>query len=1705
MRNRSRPGTSLPPEPILLWGALTFASSLALANPTGPAVVSGTATFQQSGNLLQITNSPSAIINWQGFSIPAGEITRFNQQSAASAVLNRVTTQNPSSILGALQSNGRVFLINPNGILFGASSQIDVAGLVASTLNLSDPDFLAGRLRFSAAPGAGSVVNQGAINSAPGGHVYLVGPAVTNSGVITSQKGEVILAAGNSVDLVDPQTPNLRVEITAPDNQALNLGQITADAGRVGIYAGLINHSGTIRADSAVATADGRIVFKATKNATLETGSVTTANGPAGGKIEIQARDTTLVAGTVEAKGIEASGGTVHVLGNQVGVIDNARINASGETGGGTALVGGDYKGGNAEIQNASRTYFGRNATIAADAITGGDGGKVVVWSNDATRAHGSISAKGGAQSGHGGFVEVSGRNWLDFAARVDTTAPNGPTGTLLLDPTDITISGAATSGGTCPPAGPCFDLVGNPSSASLTASDLVAAMSNTNVTVSTSSGGGGAGDINVVGAPVNYSSSNALTLHADRNINVVAANVANSGAGAISLDAGRDVTVHDATVSTGGPISISGANLIVGGVAATTVLRAGTSLDVNVSGALRVASGAPFADAELSAQGGGQAINAGFIEVTTLGGSASIVNLLGGSQVITTHGANAFGEGIAVRNLGGATSFAGIMQNAAGAPQLISVHNADAFTVNGVGGNAVIASNGGMQSISVTGATSANAINIGSTGALGVSQFAGGSQNITAGANGESGSISIVGAAANAKLAGIVNTGAQTVSTSGTLSVTGGIAPAQLPNTPAGIFQNGPSDQTISAGGITLQGASSGSGNRALISANGSQQVNAAAGGITLIGGSGGTGNSAAINQNLAGPGLTQTITVTDGGSLSLQGGSAGTGNFAQIRAAGDFQTITAGDTTITAGLAGVTNFAAIMAPAQAITVHGDLALTGGGSAASGTIGGGARIGGLGGATPTPTNLVLSVDGDLTMTGGSVTDAGAAIGSGLVGGQRTDIAIGAGGKVTLNAGSIAGAAGPRIGSPSSNVAGGNISVNAGGDIALNSAGPGLGTGIFTLDTVALSTLTPGKTITEGADSIVRADSLGVTANGDITLVGTNQVARFSGSTGLGGDLSFNNASPALTVPGIDLGFVGGTLALNQMGNLLITGNVFSAAQTIAATGDLTVTPGSGPGINVFTAGPQTINVGGTLSVAGGSANNGSAQVMTNSGQSISAASVRLQGGGGTNAFSEIRQNGGLGPQTITVNNGGTLSLQGGLSGADSFAQVLNFGPVQRINFPSGGSIVLTGGGGPNLPPVGDTSNNFARIVSTGDQIINTGSITLNGASSGANNFTELAAFWQVITASGDVTLYGHPADNSGSRIGGGPFFPVDTNLVLHVGGDLILNGGALGSRGGSWNRILVDAGGDITLNPGAGFVPRIGSPATSIVGGDISLAAGGNIALNSAGPGLGSGIFTLGGVGLFTLTPGKTITQGVDSSIRSGSLGVSASGDVSLIGANQVGILIGNTGLGAGLSFNNTSPALTLQGINLDGGGALTINQAGNLLITSYVSSGPQTINASGDLSVAPPPFSSPGISVKASGSQALSAGGTLTVQGGSGLDANAVVTASGPTSVTVGNDLILAGGSGQNAQALLFSNGDINMTIGGALRINAGSGDHAWARVQTATRDSMINIYFPNLSSGGYFVNDIEGALRRGFTGILSGAGVAAPGQTLDIIYGQ
>ena len=170
----------------------TFGHGNLHALPTGGQVaVPGSATIAAPvNNALTVTNAPGAVINWQSFSIAPNELVKFVQQNAASAVLNRVTGPQMSEIMGRLQSNGRVFLINPNGIIIGPGAAIDVASFVGSTLPMLDRDFLDGRLRFQGdAASNGAIVNQGAIRTGSGGKVLLVAPRIQNDGLIEAPGG----------------------------------------------------------------------------------------------------------------------------------------------------------------------------------------------------------------------------------------------------------------------------------------------------------------------------------------------------------------------------------------------------------------------------------------------------------------------------------------------------------------------------------------------------------------------------------------------------------------------------------------------------------------------------------------------------------------------------------------------------------------------------------------------------------------------------------------------------------------------------------------------------------------------------------------------------------------------------------------------------------------------------------------------------------------------------------------------------------------------------------------------------------------------------------------------------------------------------------------------------------------------------------------------------------------------------------------------------------------------------------------------------------------------------------------------------------------------------------------------------------------------------------------------------------------------------
>jgi hypothetical protein len=294
----------------------------------------------------------------------------------------------------------------------------------------------------------------------------------------------------------------------------------------------------------------------------------------------------------------------------------------------------------------------------------------------------------------------------------------------------------------------------------------------------------------------------------------------------------------------------------------------------------------------------------------------------------------------------------------------------------------------------------------------------------------------------------------------------------------------------------------------------------------------------------------------------------------------------------------------------------------------------------------------------------------------------------------------------------------------------------------------------------------------------------------------------------------------------------------------------------------------------------------------------------------------------------------------------------------------------------------------------------------------------------------------------------------------------------------------------------------RFGAGATpAFVGsGDITLAAGGNVQFNSNAS-FGSNIRTTGDVNLQATATGGQITQGAISVILANKLTTTSNSGTSLVGANNIGSFAATNIATGGVTLNNTSSLLTVTGISQTSTGALVLNQTGNLAFTGNVASGAQTISATENITVA---AGGTPLSLIAAGPQTIIAGGTLGVIGGSAANTSAEIIGGGPVNITVGNELTLMGGSGKDAHALLFSNANFDLTIGTAIKLNAGTGKNAWAKVQTSSKKALINLFFPNLAGGGYFVNDEVGKINKGSTGFFNDKDAAKPGKTFFTDYG-
>jgi len=661
------------------WTALALLPGVALAGPTGEQVQQGTvAVTRPDANTTTVTQgSNSAVVNWHSFSVDGQEYVQFVQPGANAAILNRVTGGNASQILGRIDANGRVFLVNPQGVYFGAGSRVDTAGFAASTLDITDDDFMQGRYVFSKGTGApdATVANSGEITADQ--FVVLMGDRVANEGLVQARLGTVALAAGEQVTMQLDSSGLVSFavdEATAAAHAGVeNTGEIVANGGRVlmtakvanDLVATAVNNAGVVRAVG-VSEEGGQIFLRGSGGAVVNSGTLD-ASGATGGRVIVQSTtdDVDVKSGAVvKASGSSGDGGTVRLVANQtLNVEAGAQVDARGGAAG---------EGGLIEV-SAHEGVLKLDGAIAA-----GDGGEVIV--DPARLAIGAGAAGPGGDSVNAtvgkGFIEglLNANTDVTLVAGDEIFATGGPftitasgTGDLSLRIGNMisggsgAFDGGGSYGGDCGSLGICSD-VGVPNGSFNFAPDTSGDINLTGISINiagvfTASAGSATGNVNlgaVSAAQVGINQQN--TALATGNVVTGALTATN---GSVLIDAGattgnvttgnlsgRNINVNQ----NGAPVATGAVSL--GNVSAQDLVRvdAGTASGNLSVGGITILSGSHSAELDLEAAGGNVNVG-GNVSVTATPSAANartdiaglIVNVNG--NIVVNAGATGTGS----------------------------------------------------------------------------------------------------------------------------------------------------------------------------------------------------------------------------------------------------------------------------------------------------------------------------------------------------------------------------------------------------------------------------------------------------------------------------------------------------------------------------------------------------------------------------------------------------------------------------------------------------------------------------------------------------------------------------------------------------------------------------------------------------------------------------------------------------------------------------------------------------------------------------------------------------------------------------------------------------------------------------------------------------------------------------------------------------
>jgi filamentous hemagglutinin family protein len=1642
-------------------------------------VAAGQASLTQQGSITTIrTGTRNTIINYQRFSVPAGTTLQFLQPDARSRVLNRIQGPEPSNIDGSLLSNGQVYIVNPAGVIFGAGAVVDVARVYASAGHISDANFLAGMNLFT--ENVGAVRNYGTIRAS---QIHLVGASVANFGeILTSGAGGIVtMTAGKDVYIGEAEGPtgntSVLVKVSADKSATkdgtgvTNSGKVDAGKGAVYMGAGDLYAAGVYN------------------NGTLR-----------GANISLSANANSAVSeGTVDARNAQGKGGDIAMTGGKV-VVLGGTVDASGQTGGGTIKIGGDFQGGSG-LQASEVTGVAPGVTLRADALESGDGGQVIVWSDGITRFYGDISAVGGPGGGNGGFAEVSGKEALIFDGQVNLTALSGKTGTLLLDPRDITIVHGATASDDAElndrqilfnDSGTSSDFsISDTKINSLAVGSVIDLAANRDITVSAT-------------AVINITSSNAITLTTITRDIILATSNSGTGSGAsitttignVTLNSGRDIILQAADddnafakIITGtGAVELNAAQDIVlaadnSKAAAGSIATSGGAVTMNATGSIWLQSGTGAA-ASVTTGGGAISLSAG-TSVTISGADNTIHGLLsstgsgvGGAILLsagdtTLGGASAndiifFGNGAVVASGGGNITLKAtdVNFNTGTDPSIAAGTGTLAFETNN--GTNSIGLGSGSGSLSLTNAnfsdvTSAAAIRIGAdgvqSGAIAINRLAIASgRDLEINSNGTGGIVAVDDNNTSASI-GIALGGNLTIRAD-----SGGITVTQATNDhpEVSISGSGHTLTLVSAGGI---GSSTNRFEIADLTSGKINVTNTAAGTadvfLTGLGTSGLT--FGAINNS------SNTTDVISAGDINATGVVSGVNVL--LNASGGIGT--SGAVTLAAGAGTLTTAGAdaagnITIAVAAGTLSGLTFVTAGSGTQTDTIDGLgdlAIVGALG--TPAADNVVINASGSLFASGATITGAGVTLRSGTGASGNMDVSLasisaGTTGTVTLQAGvngagALNASSGTITGVTVIMATGVNSNLEASGatitgDVISLTAGTGSGSAFVTLTNATFAGATAAApisvSVTQDAD-LTSIPALGTTStltvisfNGNAT-IGTQDVAALvvqAHTIGLTGNAT---VSGNMSLTGAVL--LGGNTTLAGTGtasNLTVTGTIDGAGLTLTTdfTGasSFTGSLGAASTLGAFTV---VSHVGGSVSFGSGS---GSVALVSSGAVAIGEAAtltsnLTVTSGADVTFGSTIDSQTG-GHFALTVNTGGTTWFQDDI-GAGSATTVLG-----GVHTDAAGTTLLGNG-----TVASSMAIHVGSPITFDDDVTLAANTTLDAGTAGTVAFnktlnSEASKVWTLTVNAGVSTTF---ADDVGAAANG------ELGKIVTTTGNLILG------PGGTW---VMKTKTDTGTNASATGEIDLGSTTTTLLA-NATLSAGSDVTVGGM---LASG--TTAHYGVAVLTTGDTQFSGgtsTDSTTLLGYILTDAGGTtkfgsgspitVVTSGSQQYGdevdLLANTTFKGSALAFNAAvtsldastfdltlvSNAMSFAGAVTGSGGQLTLqpfNTSDNIVVGATASQPNTLLLGATDMAN----FS--GFALTTIGY--ASGSGTLTVASGAPVFGTSTLLQMGSgtiiveSNVTANGSLGLTGGT-INLGASLFTNGS-GLTLQGATVLGGG-----------------------------------------------------------------